>query len=295
MTAQLASWSFDVFSRGHVRAQLGESPCWDADRNELWWVDVTGRRLLRTDVTSGDTQSWATPEFPGFVVLMQSNAPAVGMETGIYAFAPDTETFERLLRLEQPGCRFNDATVDASGRLWASTMALEGQAGRASIHLVTKDTVLETVVDGLAIPNGLAVDLERGRLLYSDSHPDAQYVWSKPLANGRPSAGEAQLFASTARLRGRPDGAALTADGSYWIAGVDGAELYVFGLDGTLDAAIPVPFPAPTKPCFLGHDSQMLVVASKDIGECGGYLARAALPHGIPAGITQPYWVPGAP
>ncbi len=95
-------------------------------------------------------------------------------------------------------------------------------------------------------------------------------------------------------MKRRPDGAALTRDGSYWIAGVDGSELYVFGLDGELDAAIPVPFPAPTKLCFLDGDSRLVVVSSKNIGESGGYLARASMPLGMSAGIVQRYWVPGA-
>lgn len=283
-------WSFEVVSKGQERAELGESPCWDPVQNVLWWVDVSGRQLLRTDVDTGRSDSWGTPEVPGFVVLLASETPAVGMESGIYGFVPESGVFELLVAVEQPGCRFNDATVDAHGRLWASTMALDASPGRASIHLVDGHGRLTTVVSGLAIPNGLAVDLGRGRLFYSDSHPDVQSIWERPLLTD--GVGAERLFATTAALRGRPDGAALDRDGRYWIAGVDGGELYVFGTDGQLAATISVPFPAPTKPCFFGHDGRALAVTSKAVGDNGGRLALAEVPGGAPAGMVQPCWAP---
>ena len=285
---QMASLSFQIFSQQHEKAQLGESPCPDPENDDIWWVDISGRRLLKTDIASGETTSWNTPECPGFVVLTASGSPAIGMETGIFAFLPDLGAFEKLVNFDQSGCRFNDATVDQRGRLWASTMALDAQAGRAAIHLITEDFRLETFVDGLSIPNGLAVDLDRKRIFYSDSHPDIQSIWVKPID------GEATLFASTKNLNGRPDGAALDQDGFYWIAGVDGSELYVFDLHGELHATIPVPFPAPTKICFSGYDGRLAVVTSKEIGERGGYLAQASLPPEIAAGTVQPYWHSGA-
>jgi sugar lactone lactonase YvrE len=289
----MTSLNFQIFSQKHCRIQLGESPCQDPESEDLWWVDVSGRRLLKTNIVSGETEVWETPEYPGFVVLTATGVPAVGMQSGIFKFVSETGSFELMIRFDQDGCRFNDATVDQRGRLWASTMALDAQAGSAAIHLVTGDGGLETFVDRLSIPNGLAVDLERGRIYYSDSHPDTQKIWVMPLeARSRP-AGEAAVFASTKDLRGRPDGAVLDQDGFYWIAGVDGAELYVFDLHGVIHDIIPVPFPAPTKVSFSGNDNRLIVVTSKNKGKNGGYLARARLPQGLSAGVAQPYWNPG--
>jgi xylono-1,5-lactonase len=292
--AGVPSWSFEVFSQGHERARLGESPCWAPETNALWWVDVTGKRLLRTELASGESEGWQTPEFIGFVALLGPNTPVVGMETGIFRFTPETAAFERVVAFDVAGCRFNDATVDAKGRLWVSTMALDAAPRRAAVHLVTPALGLETFVGGLAIPNGLAVDLERGRLLYSDSHPDVQRIWSLPLDGDARPTGEASDHADTKALRGRPDGAALGSDGSHWIAGVDGGELYVFDTAGELVDSIPLPVPAPTKLCFAGDDGRTVVVTSKGIGESGGYLARARMPPGLSTGTVQPYWMAGA-
>ena len=282
--------AFDNFSRGHPRAVLGESACWDPATNAIWWVDIDGRRLLRTDAGSGETASWETPEVPGFVALSGADAPVVGMESGIHAFAPASAAYERLVAIDRPGCRFNDAIVDPLGRLWASTMPLVAEAGRGAIHLVLPDRTLRTFVEGLTIPNGIALDLERGRFLHSDSHRDVQTIWVTPLDGDDLPTGEATPFASTVSLPGRPDGASLDADGNYWIAGVDGSELYVFDLAGEVQARVAVPSVAPTKICFCGSDGRMAIVTSKDIGEQGGYLARARLPPAMPAGTVQPYW-----
>ena len=288
------SWGFESLGRGYERAILGESPCWDPARNELWWVDIVGRRLMRTRVDSGETEAWTTPELVGFVVLTGTNAPAVGMETGIFTFDPHTRAFTRLVRLDAAGCRFNDATVATDGRLWASTMGIGAERGAASIQVVTDGLALETVVSGLAIPNGLAVDQARGRVYYSDSHAEAQDIWTMPLDGGARPFGDPRRFATTKGLRGRPDGAALGIDGSYWIAGVDGGELYVYNPDGTLGAAVPVPFPEPTKLCFLGGDGRTIAVTSKGSTDAGGRLALARVPDDMSAGTIQPYWSPGA-
>ncbi|MCB1461310.1 MAG: SMP-30/gluconolactonase/LRE family protein [Nitratireductor sp.] len=280
--------SVELLRQADSRAQLGESPVWDPATDDIWWVDIDSRKLLRTRLGSGSVDIWNTPEIPGFVVLTASERPAIGMQTGIFAFDPATSAFERIVGLDMQGHRFNDATVDAHGRLWTSTMALDARPGSAAIHRVADRLV--RVVGGLAIPNGLAVDLVRGRLFYSDSHPDIQRIWIRPVQPVSAMAGEPTLFSTTHVLKGRPDGAALDERGHYWIAGVDGAGLYVFDRHGRLETEIQVPFPAPTKLCFTGTQARALAITSKGIGEDGGYLALADLPETFAPGTTQPYW-----
>ena len=281
---------FELVRTGGRRAELGESPVWDSRNGDLWWVDVSGKKLFRMEGGSRDVRHWDTPEQTGFVALTSANQPAVGMETGVFLFDPRNGSFERIVALDGEGQRFNDATVDPLGRLWTSTMALDAQPGRAAIQLVTGDLALQTVVEGLAIPNGLAVDTARGRFYYSDSHAAVQTIWVAPIRSGLPVTGEANVFARTETLDGRPDGAALDERGFYWIAGVDGSALYVFDPQGQLHDTLAVPFPAPTKVSFFGADGRSIAVTSKQIGENGGFLALAKLPEGWSPGIGQPFW-----
>lgn len=270
-------------------AQLGESPFWDHG-DHVWWVDIGGRRLLRTRLSTGAGESWPTPEIPGFVVLTGPRQAAVGMESGIFSFSPEAGTFERIVGFAGEGQRFNDATVDGSGRLWASTMAVDGARGRGALHLVSPDMTLKPVMDGLTTPNGLAADLGRGRLFISDSHPDIRMIWTAGCDFGTGEIGQRVEFASTAKLAGRPDGAALSTKGDiYWIAGVDGAELYGFARDGRLEHVVPVPFPAPTKLAFFGGG---VAVTAKGEGGYGGQIAVATGVPSILSGPAVPFWQP---
>ena len=89
---------------------------------------------------------------------------------------------------------------------------------------------------------------------------------------------------------GRPDGAALDRQGRYWIAGVDGAALYVYAPDGTPLFDVPVPVQAPTNLAFWGPDGDKLAVTSKADDGHGGRLMSASFRHDPVGGLKQPAW-----
>lgn len=211
-----------------TRAKLGESPFWDPLRGCLWWVDVDGRRLLRTTVSNGNTDMWPTPELPGFVVLTQTGKPAIGMESGIFFFTPETGKFDQVIKLEAQNVRFNDATIDSAGRLWAATMDIAGNSPVGILYLVSSRRRLVSVVNGLNTPNGLAVDKVRSRLYLSDSHPGVQTIWVFGVEWFSGKLADRRIFAAMNGFNGRPDGATIDTTGNYWIAGVDGAAVHVF-------------------------------------------------------------------
>jgi sugar lactone lactonase YvrE len=51
--------------------QLGESPFWHPQEQTLYWVDITGKQLLR--MQAGHVQTWDMPSEPGCI------APAQGV------------------------------------------------------------------------------------------------------------------------------------------------------------------------------------------------------------------------
>ena len=61
---------------------------------------------------------------------------------------------------------------------------------------------------------------------------------------------------------GRPDGAAMDAEGCYWSCGVSAGRLNRFSPDGELIEFFELPVPAPTMPCFGGADGRTLVLTS---------------------------------
>lgn len=262
MTASTTAVAFTVTSDG-FHARLGESPVWSPREGCVWWVDIDGGLLCRTDVAKGTTRSWPTPERPGFVILTEPDGLAVGMESGIFSFDPTRDAFTRIVAVDQPGHRFNDATVDWTGRLWAGSMALDATQPTGILYAIGADRKPRPMIRGLRTANGLAADAKRGRLYLSDTNPAVQQVWTLTLDGGPGLLGERCPFIDFTGLEGRPDGAALDRDGNYWIAGVGGATLYRFAPDGRLLNGHPTPCQFPTKPAFIGSSLDRIALTSK--------------------------------
>jgi sugar lactone lactonase YvrE len=264
-------------------ARLGESPVW-AD-GHVWWVDVDGWAVLRTNAATGHTDRWRTREPAGFVVMTDRGKPAVGLRNSIQLLDPESGLLVPLAVIDDPDVRFNDATVDAMGRLWAGTMDLALAEPRGRLYLIGADLAPRSFNEGYITLNGLACDDRNGWLYISDSHPRVQSVWRFPWTEAGGIAGERQLFRRFDDLDGRPDGAAIDDGGNYWIAGVGGAALHCFSPGGEHLHAIRTEAGAPTKP---GFDGGALALTAKGGDSPQGRLTVGFLP-GV-SGPRQPVW-----
>ena len=80
-----------------------------------------------------------------------------------------------------------------------------------------------------------------------------------------------------ASYSGRPDGAAVDAQGGYWVAMFEGARILHFAPDGTLAREIPLPVRCPTMPCFGGHDLRTRYITTSREKRPADELAAEAL------------------
>ncbi|MET0311008.1 MAG: SMP-30/gluconolactonase/LRE family protein, partial [Burkholderiaceae bacterium] len=130
----------------------------------------------------------------------------------------------------------------------------------------------------MVVPNGLAFSPD-GRTMYlSDSHPKVQTVWAfdYDTATGTPS--NRRVFVDMHPLPGRPDGAAVDADGCYWICGNDAGLVHRFTPDGELDRSLAVPVKKPAMCAFGGPQLDTLYVTSI---RPGGDLSDQPLAGGV--------------
>lgn len=291
MTAiEPADWHFETLS--DAAAVLGESPQWSLRDGCVWWVDVTGRKLLRSDAESGHTRVWRTPEEIGFVVLARGGAVVAGMESGLFLFDQTNGGFTPIWRLEGRGVRFNDAATDGAGRLWAATCDIANRQPLGKLLCIEPGLTVREIADGLLTPNGLAVDAARGLLYLSDSHPGVRRLWRLPLDLASGGTGERQELACFADLKGRPDGGAVDATGTYWIAGVGGAALHGFSPEGRRVAEVATPVADPTKLAFGGPRLDRVFLTSKTGGGRGAGCLAVAAP-GISGQAVTPFgWNP---
>ena len=100
------------------------------------------------------------------------------------------------------------------------------------------------------------------------------------------------VFEPTEADRGRPDGAAVDAEGCYWTALFEGGRIQRYAPDGRLLAEYAVPARCPTMVCFGGPDRKTLYVTSARTGRSESELA--GLPHSGSL-FAMPVDVPGLP
>ena len=76
-----------------------------------------------------------------------------------------------------------------------------------------------------------------------------------------------------ARYGGRPDGAAVDAEGNYWCAMYEGGRLAKLAPSGALLFEIELPALCPTMPCFGGPDLRTLFVTTARHGRSAAEIA----------------------
>ena len=251
-----------------LRCQVGESPLWSVAEQALWWVDIDGRALHRFDAAAGATTSWLAGQRIGCIAAHAEGGFIAGMETGVFRFRPGAaghvETTElAAVQHARPDMRFNDGRCDRQGRFWSATMVRDTSLGVATGALYRFDErgLSAPLVGGLITGNGLGFSPD-GRVAYlSDSHPSVQRIWAFDLGEDG-SLSDRREFVNMNDYPGRPDGAAVDADGCYWICATDAGALLRFTPQGVLDRALRLPVAKPTMCAFGGADLGDLYIAS---------------------------------
>ncbi len=246
------------------RALLGESPVYAAPENAVYWVDILGPTLLRTDLASEETVSWELPRPVGMIALRSRGGLVVALDDGLYGFEPATGDTEPLAGIEadRPGNRANDGKCDAAGRLWVGTMnKTDSSQPTGSFYCVDAGLTVSRHATGLRVPNGLAWSPDNAVMYHTDSRAGVVHAYDFDPATGERS-GERAFFRFDREKTGGVDGAAVDVEGAYWTVLYGGGKLIRILPDGTVDREIPLPVKQPTMPCFAGPDMKTIVITS---------------------------------
>jgi sugar lactone lactonase YvrE len=254
-----------------VRNQVGESPLWSVAEQALYWVDIEGRRVHRWDWATRRERSWPVAERIGCVALHGAGGLVAACESGLFHLdlSDDGTVRAGLLhaaRFPRAGMRFNDGRTDRAGRLWLSSMVRDMAEADASGALYCCDAAGLSAprVTGLVTGNGLGFSPD-GRTMYlSDSHPTVRRVWAYGLdAQGLPQGRREFIdFGRQDLAPGRPDGAAVDAEGGYWICANDAGRVHRFMPDGRLERTLRVPAAKPAMCAFGGPALDTLFITT---------------------------------
>ncbi|TLP65446.1 MULTISPECIES: SMP-30/gluconolactonase/LRE family protein [Pseudomonas] len=256
----------------NARNATGESPVWQAQENALYWVDIPAGRLHRWQL-DGTISQWSADEMLGCIVRSPQGHWLGAQQTGIFQLTPQANG--RLLAHKcasvehaRPDMRFNDGRCDRQGRFWTGTLHTgmgTDPVGKLYRYDPTVDAAVQPMqaqLEGLCVPNGLAFSPDGKTLYLSDSHPSVQLIWAfdYDIDSGTPY--NRRVFVDMNQHPGRPDGAAVDAEGCYWICAIDAGQVLRFTPQGKLDRALDLPVKKPTMCTFGGPQLDTLFVTS---------------------------------
>ena len=276
---------------------LGESPFWHPQEQRLYWVDIPGRRIARVAVqglqAQGAVEYWPLTQEPGCIAPVLGGGLVMALRDGIYLAREWGGPLELLAAApyDTRKQRFNDGKCDAQGRFWVGSLyepkdqalgvlyMLDGQGLHAMLG-----GVKEGAKDGVVTANGLAWSPDGRTAYWADTAAHQVRAFDFDAASGQLTnprvfyqatpkpAGWA--WGSAAPYGGRPDGAAVDAEGCYWSAQYEGGRLLRFSPQGEVLAEVVTPVPCPTMPCFGGEDLKTLFITTSRHGRSQAELAQ---------------------
>ena len=251
-------------------ALLGESPFWHPAEQALYYCDIPGHSLHRFDPASGELAHW------DFDTEVASAAPLLGgqlllaMRDGLWRFDPASGARRCLAEppYDPAKERFNDGKCDPQGRFWVGTIYEPRDAALASLHRYTGGK-LERQCGGITVSNGLAWSPNGRTMYWSDTKAHTIYAFDFDPLSGDIS--RQRVFASFPMKEagqpleaygGRPDGAAVDAEGCYWVAMFEGQRILRLSPDGELLREVALPVRCATMPCFGGADLKTIYITT---------------------------------
>jgi len=245
-----------------IKASLGECPVWCVDEQVLYWVDINAPSLNRFDPSTGRNAAWAMPESIGCFALRAGGGFAVALRSGIW-FADAAGTLQEKIvdaPYDPAHHRFNDGRADRCGRLWAGTMNEKRDADTAHLYRLDAGGACTSVIDGLAISNGLAFSPDDRVMYHADTPRRTIHQYDFDIATGALS--NRRVFAHFTGDTDRPDGGAVDSEGCYWSAFYRGGKVVRLAPDGTRIGEFVIPAMCPTMCAFGGPDLKTLYVTT---------------------------------
>ncbi|MDP1899494.1 MAG: SMP-30/gluconolactonase/LRE family protein [Rubrivivax sp.] len=249
---------------------LGESPFWHPDEAALYWCDIPGKSLHRWSPATAQHRQWALDAEPGSCAPLPGGELLLAQRNGLFRFSPHSGQRQRLAAAPYDTTheRFNDGKADPQGRFWVGTVIEPRTSTQAALYRYSAGRI-ERVATDITVSNGLAFSPDGRTLYWSDTA--AHRVFAFDFDGSQGTLSRQRVFAEfparppgqdLARYGGRPDGAAVDAEGAYWVAMYEGQRLLRIAPDGRVLQELPLPVRCPTMPCFGGADLRTLFVTT---------------------------------
>jgi sugar lactone lactonase YvrE len=224
-------------------------------------------------------------EEPGCIAPVQGGGLIVALRDGIYLGTVWGGPLQLLAAApyDTTQLRFNDGKCDAQGRFWAGTLYEPKDQALGQLYMLDAQG-LHAMQGGVTTANGLAWSPDGRTAYWADTAAHQVRAFDVDAASGHFT--NARVFyqatpkpagwvwGSAAPYGGRPDGAAVDAEGCYWSAQYEGGRLLRFSPKGEVLAEVRTPTLCPTIPCFGGADLKTLYITTSRQGRSEAELAQ---------------------
>ena len=237
----------------HRVCALGEGPLWHPTRQQLFWFDIVGKRLL-TNTDSGGPQEWQFNEHVSAAGWLDHDTLLIASETGLWRFsiADSSQELERALEADNPVTRSNDGRADPWGGFWIGTMGKNAETGAGAIYRLFRGE-LRKLFPSITISNAICFSPDRQFAYYTDTVTRLVMRQQLEPQDGWPE-GEADVYLDLRSEGLNPDGAVIDANGNMWLAQWGASRVACYSTDGQFKNAIQCDALQASCPAFGGPE-----------------------------------------
>ena len=247
--------------------ELGEGPLWHPLRQQLFWFDILGKRLLTRD---GDTpRAWTFDDYVSAAGWIDETTLLIASSRALLRFDIETGAAEDLIALEadNPVTRSNDGRADPWGGFWIGTMGINLEQDAGAIYRFYKGA-LRRLYSSITVPNAICFHPSDPIAYFTDTPTRVIQRQALDPETGWPLGAPTPFIDLTDEAL-NPDGAVMDADGNLWNAQWGANRVACYDPSGTFLQAISFPGIQTSCPAFGGPDLSTLFVTTAAEGLSG--------------------------
>ncbi len=201
-----------------AKATLGEGAIWNPTTQQLYWVDIEGKKLYIFDPANRYNREILLNQRIGTVVPTTTGQVVVALQNGIFLLDMESEQLTFITNPEEnvAGMRFNDGKCDPAGRLWVGSMGLEEEQGKGSLYRINNNGDTKKMVAAVTISNGIIWSSDHTTMYYIDT--PTYEVRAFDYNNETGEIRSPRIIITILASLGFPDGMTIDEEGMLWIA-----------------------------------------------------------------------------